>query len=235
MAHPLGLVNTPFNRLSPIKVQPDIKENRSNVQEIQMSTYYAPIPDILFDQLFDGRLEKYGIKEEIAANPTEGTRYLAGRDGFLQVHREEKGACTFTRRGAFPWSIFDALTEEFSVELVSEDDYRYWGFATEEEWDNWNKQQHKAAENEFYNNLVKYVRDEPNSLRPGSIGMIKAKIAKTLVESDPSLVAPEKCDVLLEAVRTVYDRDHAVTITLTEQNLAAADMMAARTDDLPKA
>jgi hypothetical protein len=160
----------------PVKVQPDVKENPSNVQETQMSTYYAPIPDISFDQLFDGRLEKYGIKEEIVANPTEGTRYLVGCDGFLQVHRQENGTCTFTRRGVVPWSIFDALTEEFRIELVSEYDYRYWGFATEEEWDNWHKQENKVAEDEFYNNLVKYVRDEPNSILPGTIGMIEAKI-----------------------------------------------------------
>lgn len=201
-----------------------------------MSTYYAPIPDISFDQLFDGRLEKYGIKEEIAANPTEGTRYLVGCDGFLQVHRHENGTCTFTRRGCVPWSIFDALTEEFEVELVSEHDHRYWGFATKEEWDNWNEQEYRVAEDEFYNNLVKYVRDEPNDLGgPETIGMIKAKIAKILVEADPDLLTPEKRDALLEAVRAVYHRDHALTITLTEQDLAAAYMTAARTDDLPKA
>ncbi len=200
-----------------------------------MSTDYAPIPDISFDQLFDGRLEKYGIKEEIAANPTEGTRYLVGCDGFLQVHRNENGTCWFTRRGFVPWAIFDAITEEFGIELVSEHDHRFWGFATEEEWDNWHKQGNKEIEDEFYDNLVKYVRDEPNGVLPGTIWMIKAKIAKTLVEIEPDLLTPEKRDVLLEAVRAVYDRDHALTITLTERELAEADMMAARTDDLPKA
>ena len=61
-----------------------------------MSTCYAPIPDISFAQLFDGRLEKHGVREEIGAATTERTRYLIGRDGFLEVHREEKGTCTFT-------------------------------------------------------------------------------------------------------------------------------------------
>src|SRR5438034_6225030 len=102
-----------------------------------MSTGYRPIRDIPFATLFDGCLEKYGIKEVIVENATERTRYLEGADGFLEVHREEDGACTFTRRGLVPWAIFDALTEEFRIELVSEHDYRYWGFATEEEWDDW--------------------------------------------------------------------------------------------------
>jgi hypothetical protein len=200
-----------------------------------MSTYYAPIPDISFDQLFDGRLEKYGVKEEIVANPTERTRYLVGCDGFLQVHRQENGTCTFTRRGCVPWSIFDAIAEEFKVELVSEHDHRYWGFATEEEWDNWHKQGNKKAEDEKHDNILKYLRGEPNGVLPGTCWMIQAEIAKNIVAVDPSLIAPEQRDALFEAVRAIYDRDHTVTITLTEQDLAAADMMASRTDDLPKA
>src|SRR5262249_44724502 len=110
-----------------------------------MSTDYAPIPDISFDRLFDGRLEKYGVEEKILGNSTLVTRYLVGWDGFLQVHRLDNGTCTFTRRGCVPWSIFDAIAEEFNVELVSETDHRFWGFATEEEWDNWHKQLHKEA------------------------------------------------------------------------------------------
>jgi hypothetical protein len=200
-----------------------------------MSTSYAPIPDISFFQLFDGRLEKYGIKEEIVANPTEGTRYLVGCDGFLQVDRDKKGTCTFTRRGPVPRSRFDAIAEEFKVEFVSENDHRYWGFATEEEWDNWHKQENKKAEDEFYDNILKYLRGEPNRVLPGTIWMIKAEIAKNLVAGDPSLIVSERREALLEAVNAIYDRDRTVTITLTEQDLAAADMMAARTDDLSKA
>jgi hypothetical protein len=200
-----------------------------------MSTYYRPLPDIQFAQLFDGRLEKYGVKEEIAANPTEGERFLVGCDGFLRVCQEKNGTCTFMQRGLVPWSIFDALTEEFEVELVSEYDHRFFGFTTEEEWDAFNEKLAKEHEDSFYNDLLHYVRDEPNSLTPGCIGMIMAKIAKTLVVSDPSLTAPEKRTALLEAVRAIYDRDHAEIVTLTEQELAAAELMAARIDDLPKA
>lgn len=69
---------------------------------------------------------KFDLVFNVKTNPTEGTRYLAGCDGFLQVHRQEKGTCTFTRRGSVPWSIFDATAEEFEVEFVSEHDHRYW-------------------------------------------------------------------------------------------------------------
>jgi hypothetical protein len=126
-----------------------------------MSTEWRPIPDIPFAKLFDGCLEKYGIREVIVEDATERFRYLQGPDGFLEAFRGEDGTCSFTRRGVVPWTIFDAIAEEFEIEWVSEYDYRFWGFATE--------------------------------------------------------------------------KDHAVKIKLTEQDLAAAELMAARTDDLPKA
>jgi hypothetical protein len=69
----------------------------------------------------------------------------------------------------------------------------------------------------------------------GTVGMAKAKIAKTLIRRDPGLVAPKKRDVLLEPVRAIYDRDHSIKVTLTKQDTAAVKMLVARTDDLPKA
>jgi hypothetical protein len=102
-------------------------------------------------------------------------------------------------------------------------------------WDNWHKQENKKAEDKFYDDILKFLRGEPNGISPGTIGMIKAEIAKNLVTSDPSLIVSERREALLEAVNAIYDRDHTVTITLTEQDLAAAYMMAARTDDLSKA
>jgi hypothetical protein len=199
-----------------------------------MSTWLAPLPDIQFAQLFDGRLEKYGIQKDkvIRQNETKKTPFLVGPDGFLEVDAHENGTCTFTRRGPVPWAIYDAITEEFGVELVTEHDHRFWGFATEKEWNDWNEEEYKKSEDEYYDNLVKYVRDEPNGVLPGTIWMIKAEIAKTLVKSDQGLMAPERRDALLEAMNAIYDRDHAMKITLTEQDLAAADMMAARTDDV---
>jgi hypothetical protein len=200
-----------------------------------MSTEWRPIPDIPFAKLFDGRLEKYGVREVIVEGARERFRYLQGPDGFLEAFREEDGTCSFTRRGIVPWTIFDAIAEEFEIEWVSEHDHRYWGFATKKEWDDYWDKENKKAEDDFYNNLLHYIRDEPNDIRPGTSGMIKAKIGKTLVEGDRGLAAPGKRDALLAAIEAIYDRDHAVKITLTEEDLALVELMVARTDDLPKA
>jgi hypothetical protein len=186
-----------------------------------MSTDYRSTPAIPFAQLFDGRLEKYGVYETIRSDSTEQRRYLGGRDGVLEAFREEDGNSSFMRNSftPVPWATFDALIEEFDVELVSEHDHRFWGFATQKKWDDWREQSEKQTEDRFYNDVIHYVRDEPNDLRPGTIGMKQAEIAKTLVGSDESLMLPENRHRLLEAVQAAYDRDHTITVTLTKQDL----------------
>jgi len=62
-----------------------------------------------------------------------------------------------------------------------------------------------------------------------------AEEAKNLVENDSTLLLPENKDKLLNEARSVYDRDHAVTVTLTPEDLALVEMIATHEDDLPKA
>jgi hypothetical protein len=202
-----------------------------------MSTDYRPIPCIPFIELFDGRLDKYGVREKAHADSTLRSRYLVGSDGELEAYQNDDGTSSFSRRSftPVPWTVIDALTEEFKVELVSEHDHRYWGFATEEDWRDWQDQLAKKAETEFYKNLCHYVRGEPNDLRPGSVGMLQAEIAKGLVANDESLMEPNNRHLLLEAVKVIYEGDHTVRVTLTKEDLAAVDLMVARTNKLPQA
>jgi seryl-tRNA(Sec) selenium transferase len=65
--------------------------------------------------------------------------------------------------------------------------------------------------------------------------MLMAEIAAALIASDESLMAPQNRDRLLEAVKASFNRDHTVAITLTKRNLAAVELMAARTNELPQA
>jgi hypothetical protein len=59
-------------------------------------------------------------------------------------------------------------------------------FDTQEEWDaHWERMAREDEEN-FYIEVLKYLRGEPNDIRPGTAGMIKAEIAKKLVENDPA-------------------------------------------------
>ncbi|MBR1156811.1 hypothetical protein [Bradyrhizobium sp. JYMT SZCCT0428] len=147
-----------------------------------MSTDYRPIPAIRFAKLFDGRLDKYGVKEKEARAPddTRRVRYLTGSDGVLEAYERGDGTSSFSR-GSFrpvPWTVIDALTEEFEVKLVSEHDHRYSGFQSKKEWDDWQDQLVKEREDRFYENILRFLRGEPHDNSPGTIGMMQAEIAK---------------------------------------------------------
>jgi hypothetical protein len=202
-----------------------------------MSTDLRPIPDIPFIKLFDGRLEKHGAREKVIPGSTAQNRYLVGGDGVLEVYEDRNGNSSFCLRGfaPVPWTIFDALTREFEVELVSEHDHRFWGFATKEEERDFHEKMGKESEDEFYNDLIHYLRGEPNELKTGTVGMLEAKIAMGLVASDASLLAPNNRQQLLEAIKAVYDRDHAITVAFTEKDKAAFELMVARRTKLPQA
>ena len=72
-------------------------------------------------------------------------------------------------------------------------------------------------------------------MRPGSIGMIQANIAKDLVAENPGLVSPDKKAELMESINQVYEAEHAVVVKLGEQEIAAAKMAMTHEDDLPQA
>jgi hypothetical protein len=65
--------------------------------------------------------------------------------------------------------------------------------------------------------------------------VVPAEIAKKLVENDPTLLLPENKGKLLDEARSIDRRDHAVTVTLSPEDLALVKMMARHEDDLPKA
>jgi hypothetical protein len=65
--------------------------------------------------------------------------------------------------------------------------------------------------------------------------MTWAEIAKRLVEDDPELLLPSNKEKLRSEIDTVYDREHAVRIKLTPEQVAAAIMSVTHDDDLPSA
>jgi hypothetical protein len=65
--------------------------------------------------------------------------------------------------------------------------------------------------------------------------MIQAEIAKDLVARNPELLAADNRKHLIQAVEAIYNRDHAITVTLTDENMAVARMIATHEDDLPHA
>ncbi len=214
-----------------------------------MSTDYSTKEKISFADLFDGRLERYGVREHISEDSTEKRRCLTDGRNYLWVFAADDRTLEILKRyggrgaamsdfpggGNAPGQILGAIAEAFDTDIFSEYEPQFWSFDTQEEWDRAWKKISGEHEAKFHADIINYVAGEPNDLRPGSIGMIKANIAKDLVADSPDLVSPDKKTELMEAIDQVYEGDHAVTIKLDEEEIAEAQMAMAHEDDLPQA
>jgi hypothetical protein len=201
-----------------------------------MSTHFAPLAPIRMEDLFDGRLNDVGVHEHHCEETTVNRKCLTDGRNFLWVNGDEKGlVSTFVRRGLnAPQCILEAIADEFDVDIVSEYEGRFYGFESDEAFDAWMKAEHEKDEQRFYNEVAKFVRGEAHDIRPGTIEMIQAEIAKRLIADSPDLLAEDKRPDLIKAVNLVYERDHAVKVTLTDEDLAFARMAATPEGDLPQ-
>jgi hypothetical protein len=94
---------------------------------------------------------------------------------------------------------------------------------------------HEKYEEQFHNNVLKFLKGEPNDMRPGTIGMIQAQIARELVESDVTLLLPDNKEKFRAAIQSTYDREHTVVVKPSPEDLAAAKMRVTHEEDLPQA
>jgi hypothetical protein len=164
-----------------------------------MSTDHRPLKEIAACDLFDGRLEKFNVREDVRRGTTERERCLTDGRNYLWVFIGDDGFVSgFTRwmPNGNPGKILSAVDEAFETYIASEYEPQYWGFDTEEEWEAAVNKRAEEHEREFYIELLKYCRGEPNNIEPGTAGMAMAEITKKLGEKNPSLLLPENKDKL---------------------------------------
>jgi len=175
-----------------------------------MSTDYRTLKQVSASELFDGRLEKLGIREHPADRRMKTRRCLTDGRNYLWVNINDQGYVGgFSRY--FPnhaGKILAAVEDVFDIEVLSEHEPQYWGFDTQAEWDAFQEELSREADEKFYQELLKCLRGEPNDIRPGTNGEAQAEAARTLVASDPSLLLPANKDVLLTRSKEVYEREH---------------------------
>jgi hypothetical protein len=87
----------------------------------------------------------------------------------------------------------------------------------------------EKQEADFYANVLKFVRGEPSDITPGTVGEARAKIAKDLIGSNPSLAFPDNLQQLKAAVEAV-EHEHAVAggwvFTLIDEEIAKGEGVA---------
>ena len=102
-----------------------------------MSTFYITRPKVSASDLFDGRLEKFGVREHIEKDETTKTeRCLTDGRNCLWVYINDAGLVgRLSRHGInVPGTIMNAIAEESKTDFFSEHEPQYWGFDTREEW-----------------------------------------------------------------------------------------------------
>src|ERR1700730_7557644 len=146
-----------------------------------MSTDYRPLKEIPFAELFDTRLEKYGVHEKLGEEDiTERQRCLTDGRNYLWDYADEDGVLTAVTGYGWnaPGRILGAISETFGTEFVSEYEPQYWGFSTREEWHAaWDGLVDRDRE-ELYGDLLKYLHGESNAIEPGTNGRVKARIGE---------------------------------------------------------
>jgi len=177
-----------------------------------MSIDFRPLTPIRMADLFDGRLERLGVRQhhpEGTLAPNEKC-LTDGLKNYLFVYSNEKGlVSSFTRwmPNGDPKYILQAICGEFDVDIVSEHEPQYWGFKTQEEWDAAWAKMAERDEQDFFNEVVKFVRGESHNIRSGTVGMGKAEIARKLITDNPDLLDESKRTDLMKVVNAIYDRE----------------------------
>ena len=159
---------------------------------------FAPISDI-----FDGRLSQYGIHERVEEGRTsERERCLS--DGFDQLwlsgHKiPERGAFTSYSYHDCP-VILGRLSQLFETCVYSEHEPQYWGFDSQREWDEFEREMADQQYQDTYKNLINFLTLRDHPFKEGTVGMGWALTAHQLVVSDPSYLEYGRKKEFLNAV-----------------------------------
>ena len=206
-----------------------------------MSTCYRPEEKIRVEDLFDGRLKPHGVVEHQHPESDAKRRALFDGQNYLWVGADDDGyVSAVTRYGMnAPKRILSAIAEAFETEIYSEYEPQFWGFDTQEEWDAVMAEQARKDRDEFYADILRYLRGQRHMIRPGTNGMLMAEIAQRLTYAAewewPHWECPDNQDEFMAAIEAEFERKHTVVVHLDEKDMAAAKMAVTDSDDLPKA
>ena len=196
-----------------------------------MSTDYRLESEVRVEQLFDGRLKLFGVHEGFPEGSTPSkSRALTDGHNFLWVYGDEVVSVIRRYGGNAPNMILNAIAEALNTAIFSEYEPKFWGCETQEEWDGILDEMHKEDQANFYLEIMDFVRGRLHGIKPGSVGMTMAEIAKRLIARNPDLATPDHEADLMEAIDRDYLENHTVEIKLTEQGIEAAKIIASHGD-----
>lgn len=212
--------------------------------ETRMSTDYCLVPMIPAKAFTPEALAPYGISvSPVSAelrnefrNP-DTTYCVSDGNNRLFVYRHPCGDYDITlgcSRGVLT-KITGALCDAFDVKVYSEYDPQYWGCDTQQDFEDALKKLDDEADEEFYRQLLRHLNGEPGVFDPTTNGFRMAEYAEHLVATDPSWLESARRDDLIRELYTYLRDNVCVSVTITSEMIAAAEMLSTHEDDLPHA
>lgn len=164
-----------------------------------MLTHYRLEKKIKFKELFDGRLERFGVYNACTKVVThtwgclhddrnslivEGDELVESMSGFGLFNDTEK--------------ILTAITTAFNTKIFSEYKPQVWMYKTEAEWRRDRRNHTERTPDFFYNMVIKHVRGETQECAPFADGLLMVRVAKELIFENPDLASLEREMELME-------------------------------------
>jgi len=175
-------------------------------------TICRPLKPLRLEHLFDGRLERFGIREHPESEPehrllTNGKWTLSVFPHHDQNHLVGDLVCYYHFPNA-PERILDAIAEAFEIDIVSEHQKEFWEFETADELYACEMQRARRDRDYFYAQLIDFFRGEPHGISSVEFGWFMAKMVEHLVLKRPELITPEHKKEIFKAIDKIYERKH---------------------------
>ena len=186
-----------------------------------MLTDFRLNKELCFDEIFDGRLDRYGVHDTSVAEPNPWFRCLTDGNNIVWVEVTEPiefliGFGTFDAKE----KILTAIAEVFEVEISSEHLYQYWEFDLNRMCLCYRKDVAEEVQFKMNNLIMKHVRSGHRHFELcSSLGTV-VNIAKYLMIENPDLASPEREAELLEKT---YKRREAIFNRVTSLKIDIED------------
>ncbi len=173
-----------------------------------MSTDFRLVKEVSFKEVFDGRLEPFGIREEyIIGSTSRNSRALTdGRDHLWVYGKETVQILTRYGRNC-PNYILEVIAKIFNTNLWSEHDPQFWGFETQKEMDAHEMAAVAHTRKLRYEKLLTIAKDRNADPTERESTIAQAAIAKELMEESPHLADPGRMDEFLMEVDNRYKKE----------------------------
>jgi hypothetical protein len=178
-------------------------------RRVKMSVDFLPLQLLKMKDLFDGRLEKHEVHELKTKETNAKKRCLTDGQNYVWACSNKKVFVADFETLGVPDRIFQAITDEFGVEIVTDDDPRRMRNreVTEEEQAEARKrqQQQERRKKRAFGQLIRYLTGESYNISLVEYGVEKAMIAKRLIAKNPELLDEDKRVTLREAIESEFD------------------------------